>query len=82
MPGLFGMAARTDAEMMIRRRQTQIGKDRIGHVGIIMLTGMDQDRLKVWGGSQRVPERRDFHEVGPRSGNHVNSGNASHTYCV
>ena len=38
--GLLGMAAGTHAEMMVRLRQLQIGEDRVGHVGIVMLAGM------------------------------------------
>jgi hypothetical protein len=45
--GLLGMAAGTDAEMVIGLRQPQIREDRVRHVGIIMLAGMDQHRIEA-----------------------------------
>ena len=46
--GLVGMAAASDAEM-IRRRQAEITKESIRHVGVVMLAGMDQPQSKADG---------------------------------
>ena len=68
-----------DAEMMIRLRQRQIGEDRVRHVGIIMLAGVDQHRLEIRRGGERVPERRHLHEIGPRGGDQVDPCWCCHT---
>jgi hypothetical protein len=66
--------------MMIGRRQPEIGKDVVGHRRVIMLSGVDDRRRKVGRGGQRVPERRDLHEIGSGSGDQVNTGNSSHEW--
>jgi hypothetical protein len=63
--GLLGMTAGADAEMVIGLRQRQVREDRVRHVGIVMLAGVDQHRLEIGRSGQRVPERRHLHEIGP-----------------
>jgi len=42
---LPGMAARTDPKIYVRFRNPQLGKEGAGHVGVVMLTGMNQALL-------------------------------------
>jgi len=67
-------------------RQVEIGKERIGHGHVVMLAGVDHERLKL----ARTPfhrgdNRRHLHEIRPRADDvydfeHVNwfANNASH----
>jgi hypothetical protein len=68
------MAARADAEMMVRRRDPQVGQDLVRHVGIVMLTGVNEDRLEILRGGQRVEKRGHLHEVGPGGGDQMDAG--------
>ncbi len=71
--GLFGMAARADAEMEIGLRQLQVREEGTGHIRVIMLAGMDQHRRKAGVRRERVPERRDLHEIGPHRGDQMDA---------
>ena len=51
--------------------QAEIAEDRVRHVGVVMLAGMDQDRREVGRGGERVPERRHLHEIGTRGGDQM-----------
>ncbi len=65
--GLLGVAAAADLEIVVRRRQSEIGEERIRHVGVVVLAGMDDDRRgPVARRGERVIERRDLHEIRPR----------------
>jgi hypothetical protein len=72
--GLLGMASGADAEMMVGLGELEIGKDRVRHVGIVMLAGVDQHRLEIRRGLERMPERRHLHEIGSRGGDQVDPG--------
>ena len=63
---LLGVTAASDSEVRVRRRQGKLGKEDIRHVGVIMLAGMNQERMRPLGFLQCVPKRGDFHEIGPR----------------
>ena len=53
--------------MSIRLRELKIAKKRIGHVRVVVLSGMDHERLKLLGPRlHRGDDRRNLHEVGPR----------------
>src|SRR5436853_3095668 len=55
--------------MNVGFRHLQIAKERVGHRGIVMLSGMDRDGLKVAAAAlHRRHERRYFYEVGTRAG--------------
>src|SRR3546814_13568948 len=66
------MRAAADAEMMVRRRQAEVGKEAVRHVDVIVLSGMDQCRHAPVLPLQHVVERRNLHEVGPGRGDKVN----------
>jgi hypothetical protein len=72
--GLLGMASGADAEMVIGLGQAQIGEYRVRHVDVVMLAGVDQHGLEIGSGGQRVPKRRDLHEVRARGGDQVDPG--------
>ena len=69
--GLLRVAAAAHAEVMIRIGQTQIAEERIGHIGVVVLTGMHQDGTAPWLVPQPVPQRCDLHEIGPGGGNQM-----------
>ena len=66
--GLLGMAARADAEVEIGIGEAEVLQDRLRHVGVVMLAGMDEHRGEVRRRGERVPERRHLHEIGARGG--------------
>jgi hypothetical protein len=45
-PGLLGMASGPDTEVDIRRRNPQVAEKGAGHIIIVMLAGVDNDRFK------------------------------------
>ena len=79
------MASGADAEMMVRLRQPEIGEEGVLHVGVVMLAGMDQNRREGRIGGERVPERRDLHEIRSCRGDQVNPaghyGSTMHASC-
>src|SRR3546814_20761159 len=66
------MRAAADAEMMVRRRQAEVGKEAVRHVDVIVLSGMDQCRHAPVLPLQHVVERRHIRDVGPGRGDKVN----------
>ena len=66
--GLLGVTAAADPEMVMRLRQAQIGEKRVGHVDVVVLAGMDQDRLAPRLSEHGVIKRRHLHEVGAGGG--------------
>jgi SAM-dependent methyltransferase len=70
--GLLGVAARADAEMHIRRRQCKLLPEHIGHLWIVMLAGMHQNRAGPIRRRQLMKKRCDLHEVRPRRRDQVN----------
>ena len=62
--GLFGMGAAADTQVDIRAGQAQVVEKRARHVGIVMLPGMDDNRLHPGFFFQRMVKRGDFHEIG------------------
>src|SRR3546814_11998492 len=66
------MRAAADAEMMVRRRQAEVGKEAVRHVDVIVLSGMDQCRHAPVLPLKHVVERRNLHEVGQGPGEKVN----------
>ena len=65
------MAARAGTKVIIGRGQRQVGEDRVAEVGIVMLAGVDQPRHELAACLERVPQRRDLHEIGPCGGDQV-----------
>ena len=45
--GLLGVAAAADFEMMVRLRQAQVAEERVRHVGVVVLSGMDDARRRT-----------------------------------
>ena len=69
----MGVGGRTHLQIDIGLRQGQILKEGMGHVFVIMLTGMNQEMVNwsIGGLVIRVDgldDRRDLHEVGPCPG--------------
>ncbi len=61
------MRFRADFKIHIGSRQTQLLEEDIGHVGVVVLAGMDQDLFDVRPQSQGSHHGRDLHKVGPRA---------------
>jgi hypothetical protein len=62
--------SRTDLEMKIGRRNIQINKKRIGHRRVIMLSGVNDKRLKfIYAPPHLANNRRDFHKIRTRPDN-------------
>src|SRR3546814_5587877 len=66
--GLLGMRAAADAEMMVRRRQAEVGKEAVRHVDVIVLSGMDQYRHEPVLPLQHVVASRNLADVWPGRG--------------
>ena len=45
--GLYRVSAGADAEMMVRLRQCKLGKEHVGHSGVVMLARVDQYLVDV-----------------------------------
>ena len=43
--GLFGVATATDAEVIVRLRKAQVREKRVRHVRVVVLAGVNQQRL-------------------------------------
>jgi len=50
LPGLGGMGARSDTEMIVRRLQTKLIEEDLGHLVVVVLASVDQDFLNrvIW----------------------------------
>ena len=60
---LRAVAAAPGTEMHVRIRQAQIREERVGHVRVVVLAGVDDSRDTPGFRCQRVIQRRDLHEV-------------------
>ena len=69
--GLLGMRATANTEVEIRGRNAKILQDRIGHVLVVMLPGVDQDGFRPVGRFERMVERGYFHEIRSRGGDEM-----------
>src|SRR5579883_1873287 len=65
-PRLLGMRAAAYLEMMRGLWKPEVAEKRVGHAGVIVLTGMDDLRHAPALLCEDVVKRRDFHEVRPR----------------
>ena len=73
LAGLFRMGTATHAEMDVGFRQTKVLKKGIGHIGIIVLAGMDDNGRGPMLFLQRMVKGRHFHEIGPGGTDEMNS---------
>ncbi len=65
---LLGVTAGTDAEIDVRARQAEIGKEGLAHPLVVVLAGVYQHRLDpVPSSCHGFHDRRDLHEVGSRT---------------
>ncbi len=64
--GLLRVAAAAGAEIVVRLRQGKIAKEGVRHVRVVVLTGVNENRPAPALLAQRMPQRRHFHEIGPR----------------
>ena len=71
--GLLCVRSAADSQMDIRLRDTEVFENRIGHVAVVMLTGVYKDWLCPIRSCKQVIERCDFHEVRSGCSNQVNS---------
>ena len=68
------MRAAAGLQRVVRPRQTELAQEYIGHLVIIVLTGVDDRHVEaIAHARKRVPQRGDFHEIGPRARDEVNS---------
>ena len=72
--GLFGMAAGAHPQLMYRRLQLEVPQYVVGHIGVVMLTGMDQYGFESASCGKRVPQRCHLHEIRPGRGDQMDSG--------
>jgi hypothetical protein len=61
---------RSDAQVIVGFRQPQLVEEQRRHPLVEMLAGMNKPRFKVRPAARGVENRRDLHEIRPRS-NHT-----------
>ena len=59
--GLLAVAAAADVEMDVRLRHAEVGEERVRHVGVAVLAGMDDSRRAPGFGRERVVMRAPDH---------------------
>ncbi len=64
--GLLGVGARSHVQVCVRARQGQVPEEGVRHLGVVVLTGMDDDVPDRWACRKGARERRELHEVGTR----------------
>ena len=69
--GLLSVRAAAHLEMEVRLGQPQVAEERVRHVGVVVLPGMDDLRGTPRLARERVVQRRDLHEVRPGGGDQV-----------
>ena len=72
-PGLLGMAAGTDPEVTVGRREAEIGEHRVRERGIVVLSRMHDELPQARALRKRVDDREHLHVVGTRP-DHVDDG--------
>lgn len=65
------MGATADAELDMRRRESEIAQESLRHLLVVLLAGVNQGDAAPVFPSQGVEDRRDLHEVGPGTGNEM-----------
>ncbi len=73
--GLLGLRARADLEIDVRRGNAELVEEIARHARVVVLAGVDetiaQPAAVALRASRRANDRRDLHEVRPRTGDHV-----------
>ena len=61
------MCARADRQIHIGSRYPQLLKEHIGHIGVVVLTGVNEGLRHTLPSLQGTQDRSDLHEVRPSS---------------
>src|SRR5581483_10772011 len=73
-PGrLLGMRARADSEKDVGRGEAELADQDVGHLGVVVLAGMDDERVDVRR-SDRGHDGRRLHEVRPGADDEADEG--------
>lgn len=65
--GLSGVAGALAAEVHVRLGQAEVSEEEGGHVGVVVLPGVDEETFDAAAVAEGVDEGGDLHEVGPRA---------------
>ena len=68
------MGAGANTEVDVGIGQTEVAQKGGGHIIVVVLAGVHEQRLAPIGILQNVVEGGDLHKVGPCCGNQVNDG--------
>ena len=79
--GLLRVCTAADPEVAVRLRHVEVLEERIRHVRVIMLSGVDDSRIAPVETYELVIERRHFHEIRPGCGDQMNQFSC-HVWCV
>src|SRR5450755_3256480 len=69
--GLLGVGAAAHFKMMGGLGKGEVGKERIGHVRVVVLSGVHDLRAAPVRAGKFMVERRDLHEIGSRGRDQV-----------
>ena len=58
-----------DAEVEVRLRDSELVKEEVAHIRVVVLAGVNEQRLGAIETSIGLDQRRDLHQVGPRAHN-------------
>ena len=65
--GLLGVRSGADAKVHIGNRDAQLAEEHIRHAFVVVLARVDQNPLQAGRLLHLLHDRRDLHEVGPRT---------------
>ncbi len=71
---LPGVAAAAHPQMTVGAGEAEVAQERVRHVVVVMLTGVDEDRLAPIRRREHPVERRHLHEIGPGAGDEMDFG--------